>query len=302
VKFFKKQGASVFGIDLVFPPKTLQKYFSNHIVEDIANSQHVSEFLTKIKPDLVIHCAAKCLVAESVEKPELYEEYNVKKASTFLDLCESHGVNRFLFSSTAATYGNPLQSPITETHPQHPINPYGATKLKFEQILLSRKNLCVGIFRYFNVAGADPKSEIGENHHPETHLIPNLIKAALANSPAKIFGNDYETKDGTCVRDYIHVMDLANAHWLLAQQMIENNQGGIYNLGTTTGHSILEVLQATEKVLGKKISLQQEPRRAGDPPILVADATSAQKNLGWKINYTLEQIIKTAHKWHKSQE
>ncbi|MEZ4846496.1 MAG: UDP-glucose 4-epimerase GalE [Bdellovibrionota bacterium] len=247
VKFFKKQGAEVFGIDLAFPPKSLQKYFSNHIVEDIANTSHVSEFLQKNKPDLVIHCAAKCLVGESMEKPDLYEEYNVKKASAFLDLCQQSGITKFLFSSTAATYGNPTQTPIDENHPQQPINPYGETKLKFEKILLSKKMITAGIFRYFNVAGADPDSEIGECHEPETHLIPNLLRSLSANQPAKIFGNDYDTKDGTCVRDYIHVMDLARAHWLLSKSMLEKNEGGIFNLGTTTGYSILDVLNAAEK-------------------------------------------------------
>lgn len=302
VKYFKKQGVNVFGLDLVFPPKTLQKYFSNHIVEDIANTQHVSEFLTKTKPDLVIHCAAKCLVGESVEKPELYQEYNVKKAESFLGDCLTHGVTKFLFSSTAATYGNPVQTPMTENHPQHPINPYGQTKLEFEKILLSKKSVTAGIFRYFNVAGADPDSEIGECHEPETHLIPNLLRAAISNQSAKIFGNDYDTKDGTCVRDYIHVMDLAQAHWLLAQRMIEKNEGGIYNLGTTTGYSIMDVLKATENVLKKKIEREFHPRRAGDPPTLVADSTAAQKNLGWKINHDLEQIIETAHRWHQTQD
>jgi UDP-glucose 4-epimerase len=302
VKYFKKQGAEVFGIDLMFPPKTLQKYFSGHIVDDIASTEHVSQFLAKNKPDLVIHCAAKCLVAESVEKPGLYHEYNVKKAESFLGNCITHGVTKFLFSSTAATYGNPLHSPMMENHPQNPINPYGQTKLEFEKILLSKKSVTSGIFRYFNVAGADPDSEIGECHEPETHLIPNLLRAASANEAAKIFGNDYATSDGTCVRDYIHVMDLAQAHWLLATRMIEKNQGGIFNLGTTTGHSILEVLKATENVLKKSINREFHPRRAGDPPTLVADSTAAQNELGWKISYPLEQIIETAHRWHQSQD
>jgi len=302
VKYFKKSGANVYGIDLVFPPKTLQKYFSNHIVEDISNVEHVSAFLEKIKPDLVIHCAAKCLVAESVEKPELYREYNVEKASAFLKLCVQHGIQHFLFSSTAAVYGNPTQALIQEDHAKQPINPYGETKLAFEKILLSEANVCCGIVRYFNAAGADPEHEIGENHEPETHLIPNVLKAISENKPMAVFGNDYETKDGTCVRDYIHVMDLAQAHWLLSQQMLQKKQGGIFNLGSTHGFSILEVIGMAEKVTGKKIQIDIQNRRAGDPPTLVADSTLAQKTLNWFPQYSLENIVRTAWEWHKVEK
>jgi|JI10StandDraft_1071094.scaffolds.fasta_scaffold157089_2 UDP-glucose 4-epimerase len=300
VKYFKNMGAQLYGIDLVFPPKKLQKYFSNHIVEDISNTQHVSEFLDKTKPDLVIHCAAKCLVAESVEKPDLYQEYNVDKPSTFLKLCIDHGILNFLFSSTAATYGNPIQATIVESHPQQPINPYGKTKLEFEKILLSKNELCTGIVRYFNAAGADPENEIGEQHEPETHLIPNVLKAIAENKSLSVFGNDYETKDGTCVRDYIHVMDLANAHWLLAQQMLNQKKGGIYNLGSANGFSILDVIQCAEKVTGKKTKIDYLPRRPGDPPTLVADSSHAKKNLNWNPQFNLEKIIQTAWSWHQS--
>lgn len=302
VKYFKKMGADIYGIDLVFPPKKLQKYFSNHIVEDISNTQHVSEFLAKTKPDLIIHCAAKCLVAESVEKPDLYQEYNVDKPSTFLKLCIDHGILNFLFSSTAATYGNPIQAEILESHPQHPINPYGATKLEFEKVLLSQKELCTGIVRYFNAAGADPENEIGEHHEPETHLIPNVLKAISENKPVSVFGNDYETKDGTCVRDYIHVMDLANAHWLLSEQMLNQKKGGIYNLGSANGFSILDVIQCADKVTGKKTQISYQPRRAGDPPTLVADSSNAKKNLNWNPQFNLETIIQTAWAWEKSEK
>lgn len=298
VKYFKQHGADVYGIDLHFPPKALQKYLSNHIVEDISSVDAVSHFLEKIKPDLIIHCAAKCLVGESVEKPQLYHEYNVTKASVFLDLCLKHGITNFLFSSSAATYGEPIESPIKETHPQSPINPYGESKKVFEHILLSKKEMCVGIFRYFNAAGADPENEIGEHHEPETHLIPNIIKAVLGNQPVPVMGNDYPTRDGTCIRDYIHVYDLAEIHWKLAMRMMEKNRGGIYNLGLKSGFSILEVIKTAEKILGKKAQISFLPRRPGDPSTLIADATLVQKDFDWHPKYSLEQIIDTAAKWH----
>jgi UDP-glucose 4-epimerase len=302
VKYFSQMGAMVYGIDLVFPPKKLQKYFTNHLVEDISNENIVAAFLEKNKPELVIHCAAKCIVAESVEKPELYQEYNVDKANTFLKICINHGILNFLFSSTAATYGNPLQPTILENHPQHPINPYGKTKLEFEQILLSKKELCTGIARYFNAAGIDPENEIGEHHDPETHLIPIVLKTISQNKPVPVFGNDYDTKDGTCVRDYIHVMDLANAHWLLGLQMLNKKQGGIYNLGSANGFSILDVIQCAEQVTGKKTQISYLPRRPGDPPTLVANSSLAKKNLNWNPQYSLEKIIQTAWSWEQTEK
>lgn len=302
VKYFKQKGMQIYGIDLVFPPKKLQKYFSNHIVEDIANESAVSHFLEKNKPDLIIHCAAKCLVAESVEKPDLYREFNVAKPSVFLKLCLNQGITRFLFSSTAATYGNPIQPLISESHPQIPINPYGETKLEFEKILLSNPKLCVGILRYFNASGADTDVEIGEQHEPETHLIPNILKAISENTSVHVFGNNYDTKDGTCVRDYIHVMDLAQAHWLLCMKMLHENQGGIFNLGSANGYSILDVIHTAEKVTEKKVGISNQPRRAGDPATLVADSSHAKKDLEWNPQYSLEKIIDTAWKWHLSEK
>lgn len=299
VKYFKRNGADVFGIDLVFPPKQLQKYFSSHIVEDISNVKHVSDFLDKTKPELIIHCAAKCLISESNEQPAMYHEYNVLKATAFLDLCLSKNIPNFLYSSTAATYGEPIKSPIKENHPQNPINNYGKTKLEFERILLSKKELCVGILRYFNAAGADPETEIGEHHEPETHLIPNVIRAILDGKPIFVHGNTYPTKDGTCVRDYIHVMDLKDMHWRLAKQMIEKKRGGIYNLGSTHGYSILEVIKTAEKIIGKKTQILFQGKRPGDPSILIADAGAAKNDFDWTPQHSsLENMIETALKWH----
>ena len=305
VKYFHSQGCKIYGIDREFPAKTLQKYLTNHIVEDISNQKAVSHFLHKHPVDIVIHCAAKCLVEESVREPELYRDYNVTRASSFLEICQQHQIKYFLFSSTAATYGEPIQSPIPESHVQQPTNPYGATKLEFERILLhaqATQNLHVGIVRYFNAAGADPKTEIGEHHDPESHLIPNLINALQTNQPIHIYGNDYPTKDGTCVRDYIHVWDLAIFHHLLAKHMIEQNKTGIFNLGSTYGYSILEVIQTAEKITGKKTDKIFLPRRPGDPSSLVADASKAKNELNWSAQYSsLESIIETAWNWHRDQ-
>lgn len=304
VKLCKSKGAKVFGIDRVFPPKVLQRYFDGHLVEDISGSK-VRGFLEKNKIDVVVHCAAKCLVAESVEKPDEYFDNNVTKANQFWSTCKESGIHRILFSSTAATYGEPIKSPIEEDHPQKPINPYGQTKLEFEKSLLAdqqaTENITIGILRYFNVAGADPEAEIGEDHHPETHLIPNIIRSMAQGAQITIFGSDYPTPDGTCIRDYVHVWDLADFHYRLASRMVFSDVGGVYNLGTTYGFSNLEVLKAAEKVLNKKASFQFAARRPGDPAILVADSKKAKRELEWEMTHSnLETIIETAYRWHQT--
>lgn len=295
-------GCTVFGIDMEFPPKEIQKYFSNHIVSDISDRDQVERFLAKNKPEVVIHCAAKCLVEESMREPAMYQDYNVTRASVFLELCLKQKVGHFIFSSSAATYGEPQTTPIPEDHVQNPINPYGESKLRFEKILLSKEiknQFRVGIVRYFNAAGADLDAEIGEHHEPETHMIPNLLSAILKNEPVSIFGSDYPTKDGSCIRDYVHVWDLANFHFLLAEKMIKSGTGGIYNLGTSEGYSILEVIQTAEDVLQKIAIKKTLPRRPGDPATLVADSSKAQRELGWKISHSsLRTIIESAYRWH----
>lgn len=250
------------------------------------------------KADAILHFAANALVGESMTNPSKYFRNNVANGLNLLDAAVECGVKKFVFSSTCATYGPPDRVPMTEDLPQRPINPYGESKLMFEKILQWYQKLH-GLefiaFRYFNAAGASEK--FGEHHRIETHLIPNVLKVALGQAKqCEIYGTDYPTPDGTCIRDYIHIKDLAQAHILgLAPGKI-----GFYNLGNGDGYSVKEVIQMCEKITGVKIPAIEKPRRAGDPPKLVAAATKAITELGWKPQYPkLEDIVATAWAWHK---
>ena len=256
--------------------------------------------------DLVMHFAARSLVGESVQKPELYYGNNVTGTYNLLEAMRNTGVEKIVFSSTAAIFGNPEYTPIDEQHPKNPINPYGRTKWVIEQMLADYSHahgLHSVSLRYFNAAGADPESKLGERHEPETHLIPNILRAALhvqdpERFPAqalKIFGDDYDTPDGTCLRDYIHVSDLCAAH-LRAVEYLEQVPGcHAFNLGNGRGFSVLEVLKAAEEVVGFEIPYSIEGRRAGDPPVLVAGNQFAELQLGWKPAHAdLREIIETA--------
>ncbi|MDH3347100.1 MAG: UDP-glucose 4-epimerase GalE [Desulfobulbaceae bacterium] len=255
--------------------------------------------------EAVMHFSAKSLVAESVADPALYYANNVTGTLNLLAAMRAHGVEKFIFSSSAAIFGNPVQEFIDEGHPKRPINPYGATKLMVEEIL-GHYQQAYGMrsvsLRYFNAAGADPVGEIGESHQPETHLIPNVLRSLLVEGESlKVFGNKYPTTDGTCVRDYIHVEDLCRAH-LLALEFLADNLG-VYgvNLGNGVGFSILDVIRAAEVVSGRNISYTLAPPRSGDPATLVADCTLARKQLGWEPRYTdINEIIATAWAWHQS--
>ena len=250
--------------------------------------------------DACVHFAAYAYVGESVQDPAKYYENNTMQTSSLLNALNRSGVKRFVFSSTCATYGDPVRIPIDETHPQTPVNPYGWTKFMTERILESYDTAYGFKFvalRYFNAAGATEK--YGEHHDPETHLIPNVLNAANGTLPfVSIFGNDYETPDGTCVRDYIHIADLADAH-IRALDYLENGGASTQiNLGNGVGFSVLEVIEAARKITGNAIEARIEPRRAGDPSLLIADATKAFDVLGWKPEYTnIESIIKTAWDW-----
>ena len=250
--------------------------------------------------DACVHFAAYAYVGESVQDPAKYYENNTMQTSSLLNALNRSGVKRFVFSSTCATYGDPVRIPIDETHPQTPVNPYGWTKFMTERILESYDTAYGFKFvalRYFNAAGATEK--YGEHHDPETHLIPNVLNAANGTLPfVSIFGNDYETPDGTCVRDYIHIADLADAH-IRALDYLENGGASTpINLGNGVGFSVLEVIEAARKITGNAIEARIEPRRAGDPSLLIADATKAFDVLGWKPEYTnIESIIKTAWDW-----
>lgn len=254
--------------------------------------------IKKAKPSAIIHFAAHALVGESMTNPSKYFRNNVGSGINLLDGALEAGVKKFVFSSTCATYGPPERVPMDETLPQRPINPYGESKLMFETILKWYQQLH-GLefvaFRYFNAAGASEK--FGEHHRIETHLIPNVLKVPMGQSTqCEIYGTDYPTPDGTAIRDYIHIVDLAQAH-LLA---LEPGKCGFYNLGNGDGYSVREVIEMCEKITGKKIPAIEKPRRAGDPPKLVAAADKAKNELGWKPKYPkLQDIVSTAWAWHQ---
>ncbi len=250
------------------------------------------------RPDAIMHFAASALVGESMTNPKKYFNNNVVNGLKLLDAAVGCGVKKFVFSSTCATYGPPDKIPMTEDLPQRPINPYGESKLMFEKVLIWYREiykLDFIAFRYFNAAGASEK--FGEHHHVETHLIPNVLFVALGQKPhCDIFGTDYPTPDGTCIRDYIHIRDLAQAHMLGLQP----GKTGFYNLGNGDGYSVKQVIQMCEKVTGEKIPAIEKPRRPGDPPRLVASAEKAIRELGWKPRFPkLEDIVSTAWAWHK---
>jgi len=273
-------------------------------VADLADAPAVDHLLLTHRTEAVVHFAAFASVAESVKHPARYWQNNVVNTLALLDLCRRHGVGRFVFSSTAATYGVPETMPITEDTPQRPINPYGQSKLAVERVLAdyaAAYGLAYAALRYFNAAGAAADGTIGEDHHPETHLIPLVLQVALGQRPhVEVYGTDYPTPDGTCVRDYIHVEDLAEAH-RLALEKAEPGRGLCLNLGTGRGYSIREVIQTAERVTGKSIAVKDGPRRPGDPPALVAAADRARSALGWAPRYPeLGQIVETAWNWHRA--
>lgn len=269
---------------------------------DITDSERLAEVIRTHKPNGVIHFAAYAYVGESVEDPAKYYCNNVAGTLNLLETMHSHEIDRIVFSSSCATYGIPQHVPIPIDHPQDPINPYGASKLMVERILRDF-DTAYGIrhvaLRYFNAAGADPDAEIGEDHDPEPHLIPLIFSAALGNTSAiTMFGDDYNTADGTCVRDYIHVTDLADAH-VRALGMLQNtDRSESLNLGTGRGYSVKEVIEATESIIGLTVPSTLGPRRIGDPPSLVASVEKSESLMGWKPKHSdLETIILTAWHW-----
>jgi UDP-glucose 4-epimerase len=274
------------------------------IVADLAEPQRLDHVLVERRVEAVVHFAAFAFVGESVQQPAKYYQNNLVNALNLLEAARRHKVGRFVFSSTCATYGVPEKVPITEDTPQRPINPYGQTKLAFERALAdyaAAYGLGYAALRYFNAAGASPDGTIGEDHEPETHLIPLALQAIQGvRPPLTVFGTDYPTPDGTCIRDYVHVDDLAEAH-LLALEKIEAGQGLCLNLGTGRGHSVREVVRACEEVTGKPVPPREGPRRPGDPPALVAAADRANEVLGWRPRYTdLRAVVETAWNWHRT--
>ena len=279
-----------------------------HHTGDIGDQEFITPLLKSNPYDLIMHFCAFSLVGESVTDPAAYYQNNVAQTLNLLQAMQKTGHNKLVFSSTAAIFGIPEKEKIDEAHPKNPINPYGHTKLMVEQILqdyaaaYGLNSVCL---RYFNAAGADSSGCIGEKHNPETHLIPNILKSVASGGTLalKVFGTDYPTPDGSCVRDYIHVNDLASAH-LLAGDYLENNAGAhAFNLGIGNGFSVLDVIKAAEKITGQSIAYEKCERRPGDPPVLVADSSRAQDVLGWKPQYNdIESIIETAWKWHRDDE
>ncbi len=272
---------------------------------DIGNEALVRDILQKEKIEIVMHFAAFCYVGESVTDPIKYYFNNVVATLHLLKAMLDVGVKKFVFSSTCATYGEPEKLPMTEDTPQAPINPYGQTKLDVENILKALAHahgLSFAAFRYFNASGASEDAKIGEDHNPETHLIPLVIDAAVGKRPnIKIFGTDYPTPDGTCLRDYVHVDDLSRAHIAVFPKLDKSGSSYFYNLGTGTPNSVREVIAAVEKISGKKVPVVEGPRRPGDPPALYADSSKAQRELGWQIKFkTIEPIVETAWRWHST--
>ncbi|MFC1858030.1 UDP-glucose 4-epimerase GalE [Thermodesulfobacteriota bacterium] len=270
----------------------------------IADSDLLREIFAQYQISAVMHFAAFAYVGESVESPALYYQNNVANTINLLEAMLENDVLNFIFSSSCAVYGEPQEIPIPEEHPLNPINPYGRGKLMVEKILEDFRaayGLKYIALRYFNAAGADPEGELGEDHRPETHLIPLVLQTALGQRKViHVFGDDYPTKDGTCIRDYIHIVDLAQAHLIAMERLFADLPGRIYNLGNGDGYSVKEVIQVARKITGKPIPAEVVGRRPGDPAVLVGSSERARKELGWKPQFReLEAIIETAWEWHQ---
>jgi UDP-glucose 4-epimerase len=272
---------------------------------DLGDEKAVAELLAREKIELVMHFAAYCYVGESVTDPLKYYLNNSAATMHLLSAMLGSGVTKFVFSSTCATFGVPEKLPIPETFPQAPINPYGQTKLDVENALRALAHagkISFAAFRYFNAAGAAEDGSIGEDHDPETHLIPVAIDAAIGKRPTlQLFGTDYPTPDGTCLRDYVHVDDLSRAHIAVFDKLAGIGAAHFYNLGTGTPTSNREVIRAVEKATGKKVNVLEQPRRPGDPPALYADSSKAKRELGWKVKFPdIDSIVATAWNWHRT--
>jgi UDP-glucose 4-epimerase len=268
---------------------------------DMADRALLDALLASQSFDAVMHFASHIEVGESVRLPSKYYRNNVANTLTLLEAMQAAGIDKFIFSSTAAIFGTPVYTPIDERHPRAPINPYGRTKLMVEEILHDYEHaygLRAVSLRYFNAAGADPSGRLGERHDPESHLIPLSLQAASGRRAAiSMFGTDYDTPDGTCIRDYVHIADLCEAHWLALQALLAGSPGAAYNLGNGEGFSVREVIDTVRRVTGRPLVVKEEARRAGDPPRLVADASAARTRLGWKPRYpALETIVE--HAWN----
>lgn len=274
-------------------------------IGDIRSAERLDEVIARHRPVACVHLAAFAYVGESVREPLKYYDNNVVGSVTLLQSLLRGGVRKFLFSSTCAVYGVPAVTPITEDAEKAPINPYGHTKLAIEWILdgiANSTDFRYGVMRYFNAAGADPDGEIGERHDPEPHLIPSVIESISTGRPVLVFGRDYPTPDGTCIRDYIHVTDLADAHVRALRAVMNGDENFTVNLGTGQGHSVHAIIEATAALLGKEAQVKFVARRPGDPPSLVARAELASRRLGWAPRYSdLNTILRTAIDWYRRE-
>ena len=311
VKMLSKAGHEVIVLDNLSTGFREMVKYGKLVIGDLADINLLENLFQEHQFDGVMHFAANSLVGESMTNPAKYYRNNVGNTLNLLDVMVRHNVKHFIFSSTAATFGEPEYSPIDEAHPQNPINPYGSSKLMIERILkdyADAYDLNSVSLRYFNACGADPEGEIGECHDPETHLIPLILQAASGRRDAiTVFGRDYTTQDGTCIRDYIHINDLCSAHALGLEKILNENTGEalMYNLGNGNGFSVQEVIDVVKNVVakdGNHLTVKEGQRRAGDPAILVADATKATEELNWQPIYNnLENIVEHAWAWEKQQ-
>lgn len=270
---------------------------------DIRDGARLAEVFRRYQPAAVMHFAARIEVGESMTNPSIYYDVNVGGSASVIEAALDAGVKNLVFSSTCATYGNNSDESIDEGHPQHPQNPYGRSKLMVEQILSDvgdRQGLSFTVLRYFNAAGADPQGRIGERHDPETHAVPLLIQTALGQRPTfSIYGHDYETRDGTAVRDYVHVLDLADAHVAAMERLLAGGKSDSFNLGTGRGTSVFELIEAVKKTSGRDFPLEWAPRRPGDAAALVANGAKAREVLGWCPRLSLDDIVADAWRWHE---
>lgn len=306
VKHLLRQGCDVVTYDNLSTGYRDAVLGGQFVLGDLADQAVLETLFSTHRFDGVLHFASFIQVGESVKEPAKYYENNVTNTLNLLNAMVKHDVRRFIFSSTAAVYGEPQYVPIDETHPRQPINPYGKTKWMVEQILqdydraYGLKSIAL---RYFNAAGADPEGELGERHEPETHLIPLVLQAASGRRPhISVFGRDYDTPDGTCIRDYIHVTDLAEAHWLALQKLLAGADSAAYNLGNGNGFSVQEVIDAAQKVTLRKIAVNDSPRREGDPARLVANSQAARNALNWQpARHDLDTIIQDAWRFESGR-
>ncbi len=302
VKKLAKAGNDVITLDnLSYGYRDAVKY-GEFVEGDLGDDSVLDSIFKTGDIDAVMHFAGFIQVGESMKKPSMYYHNNVSNTLVLLDAMLRHEVKNFIFSSTAAIFGEPEYTPIDEKHIKQPINPYGHSKLMIEQVLDdydAAYGLRATCLRYFNAAGADPDGELGERHVPETHLIPLILQAASGRrEDIKVFGDDYETNDGTCVRDYIHINDLCDAHLLALQKMMKDDQSARYNLGNGKGFSVKQVIDVAKEVSGNDFKVSIEPRRAGDPAVLVADASLAKQALNWQPEFAeLKDIVQTAWNW-----